>query len=77
MFDTIYRIISCCPITVQAYCEQGDANSEEQRKQEMKNTNVYMVSKLLQPIIHQIADQGYNEYKRYAYVVQERAVDKP
>ena len=43
----------------------------------MKNTNVYMVSKLLQPIIHQIADQGYNEYKRYAYVVQERAIDKP
>ena len=44
----------------------------------MKNTNVYMVSKLLQPIIHQIADPGgYNEYKRYAYVVQERAIDKP
>ena len=40
----------------------------------MKNTNVYMVSKLLQPIIHQIADQGYNEYKRYAYVVREKSV---
>ena len=31
VFDTIYRIISCCPITVQAYCEQGDADSEDQR----------------------------------------------
>lgn len=40
----------------------------------MKDTNVYMVSKLLQPIIHQIADQGYNEYKGYTYVVQERAM---
>ena len=43
----------------------------------MKDTNVYMVSKLLQPIIHQIANQGYNEYKRYTYVVQERSIDKP
>lgn len=77
MFDTIHRIISCCPITVQAYCEQGDADSEEQRKQDMKDADVHMVSKLLQPIIHRIADQGYNEYKRYTYVVQERAIDKP
>lgn len=43
----------------------------------MKDADVHMVSKLLQPIIHRIADQGYNEYKRYTYVVQERAIDKP